>query len=154
MFLSFTDANPTSNNVQGSCSTVLDRKSISYDTNFTVMLDETFTPAVISGIENLRITRVQINARQNPIPGTVVSVTRPLNNTSGPVIVVFFYDDLPQLSGGNGYMFTVSFFSSPSLIQTPFCQWWNKKCSDIKWMAWITAVMIFYYVSFRIITEA
>ena len=146
MFLSFTDANPTSNNVQGSCSTVLDRKSISYDTNFTVMLDETFTPAVISGIENLRISRVQIDAREHPIPGTSVSVTRPLNDTSGPVTVVFFHNDLPQLSGGNGYLFAVSFFSSPSLIRTPFCQWWNKKCSNIKWMVWITVVMIIFFM--------
>lgn len=105
----FTDVNPTDVNVQGSCSAVLDRNSIRYDTNFTVMLDETFTPAVISGIQHVRLSRTEIDARENPIPRTVVSNTRTLTNSGGgPITIVFFFDDLPQLLGGHGYQLIVS----------------------------------------------
>ena len=106
------DANPTNNNVQGSCVAVFDQHTSCYSISFTVSLDDTFTPAVISVIENLRVGRFEIDAQGSAIPGTVVSDLLPLDSSleEGPVNLTFPFDDLPQLSNGHGYQLSVSLF--------------------------------------------
>ena len=106
----FTDDNPTSDNVQQSCSAVLDRDTLSYDLNLTVTLDNKFTPAVISGINSIRLTRIEIDARSNPIPGPIATDNRILgsNVVKGPITLAFSFNDVPQLLNGHGYVLSVS----------------------------------------------
>ena len=106
------DVNPTNNNAQGSCVAIFDWHTSCYSINFTVTLDDTFTPAVISGIENLRVGRFEIDAQGSAIPGTVVSDLLPLDSSveEGPVNLTFPFDDLPQLLNGHGYQLSVSQF--------------------------------------------
>ena len=106
----FTDDNPTDANVQQSCSAVLDRNTVRYDLNLTVMLDNKFTPAVISGINSIRLSRIEVDARSSPIPGRIVTDTRLLgsNVVKGPITLAFSFDDVPQLLNGHGYQLSVS----------------------------------------------
>ena len=91
---------------------IFDRHTSCYSISFTVTLDDNFTPAVISGIENLRVGRFEIDAQGSAIPGTVVSDLLPLDSSveEGPVNLTFPFDDLPQLSNGHGYQLSVSRF--------------------------------------------
>ena len=108
--MSVTDVRPTDNNVNGSCSAVFDRNTISYDVTFYITFDETFTPAVISAINGLRVTRFEIDIRGTPIPGTVVRVLTTLDSLEqGPVTVGIPFQDLPQLFNGHGYSLHVSY---------------------------------------------
>ena len=72
------------------------------------MLDQTFTPAVLSGIEILRVSRIETGEQGYYIPGTVVSNVYPLNDIRGPITLVFIFDDLPELLEGHGYQVIVS----------------------------------------------
>ena len=110
LYSPFTDVRPTDNNVNGSCSAVLDRNTISYDVTFYITFDETFTPAVISAINVLRVTRFEIDSNGNVIPGTVLRVNAPLDSSveQGPVTVGILYQDLPQLLDRHGYSLHVS----------------------------------------------
>ena len=107
-----TDVNPTNNNAQSSCTAVFDRRTSCYSTNFTVTLDDTFTPAVISAIENLRVGRFEIDAQGSTISETAVSDLLPLDSSvkEGPVTLTFPFNDLPQLLNGHGYQLSVSRF--------------------------------------------
>ena len=111
MFIIFsTDANPTNANVQSSCSAVVDRTTTSYDITFYVTLDETFTPAVISVIQNFGVSRFEIDERGNAVPGNAQRRTENLDSSveKGPVLLTFAYSDEPQLLDGHGYRLSVS----------------------------------------------
>ena len=104
------DVNPTSNNAQGSCMADFDRQRSCYSINFTVTLDDTFTPAVISAIENLRVGKYQIDAQGGAIPETFVSDLLPLDSSveEGPATLTFPFKGLPQLMDDHGYKLSVS----------------------------------------------
>ena len=87
-----------------------DRDTGRYNVTFRVMLDDTFTPAVISGIESLRTVRFEINAKGSVIPGTVASSQHQLDRSveKGPTTLIFHYNSLPPLLDGHGYQLQVS----------------------------------------------
>ena len=91
---------------------VFDRHTSYYNINFTVTLDDTFTPAVISGIESLQVDRFEIDAQGSAISGTAVTDILPLDSSveEGPVTLTFPFNDLPQLLNGHGYKLSVSQF--------------------------------------------
>ena len=106
----FVDANPTSNNAEVSCMAAFDWDTARYSVNLTVTLDDTFTPAVISAIQNLQVVIFEIDTQGNAIPGTVVSDLQLLDSSveEGPVTLMFHYNDLSPLLGGHGYQLHVS----------------------------------------------
>ena len=89
---------------------ILDRNSIRYDVDMYVTFDELFTPAVISAIQNIRVSSTEINAGSNPIPGTLISHLFPLDNRteSGPATFLVPFNDLTQVEAGHGYYLSVS----------------------------------------------
>ena len=107
------DNNPSAdNNIATSCSSVLDRSTTdgAYDLTLSLQLDETFTPAVISAIRNLRASSFQVRDNGDVI---VAATTRRLvevgsNVTQGPVTLVIPFDNFEDLAGGLGYHLSVS----------------------------------------------
>ena len=93
-----------------SCLSVVDRSTTSYDITFKIRLDETFTPAVISAIENLQLSSFVIDERGNAVEGVATDRRMSLGPdvTHGPVTIDVQFDDFPQLTGGLGYSLTVS----------------------------------------------
>ena len=111
MYAILTDMYPNENdNVQSNCTAVVDRNTISYDVDMYVTYDELFTPAVISAIENVRVSSSEIDARTNFIPGTTISRLVPLDNRTerGPVTFLVPFNDLTQVEAGHGYFLSVS----------------------------------------------
>ena len=104
-----TDNNPSTDNIAYSCSSTLNRSSISYDLTFSLHLDETFTPAVISAISNLRAASFQVNSNGDVIVAGVTIRHIPLdsNVTQGPVTIEIPYDNFAQRLNGIGYSLAV-----------------------------------------------
>ena len=104
-----TDNNPSTDNIAYSCSSTLNRSSISYDLTFSLHLDETFTPAVISAISNLRAASFQVNSNGDVIIADTTLRLIPLgsNVTQGPVTIEILYDSFAQRLNGIGYSLAV-----------------------------------------------
>ena len=75
----------------------------------SVTFDEQFTPAVISAIENVRVSWTETDARFNLIPGAISSHLVPLDDRieRGPVTFLVPINDLPPVEHGHGYYISV-----------------------------------------------
>ena len=118
-----TDLGPTSGNIESFCSVVLDRSAIAYDITFHLLLDETFTPAVISAIDFLRAASFQIGSDGNTILGTTTNRRVPLesNVTQGPVALGILFDNFPQRAHGIGYFLDVSTLHTNLILHDNYC---------------------------------
>ena len=106
-----TDGGPTRDNVESSCSVVLDRTAVAYDITFHLRFDETFIPAVISAINFLRASTFRVNSLGEAIFSE--ATTRPIrlgssDVTQGPFALDVLFDNLGQRANGLGYQVTVS----------------------------------------------
>ena len=104
-----TDNNPGTDNIASSCSSTLNRSSISYDLTFSLHLDETFTPAVISAINHLRAASFQVNSNGDVIAAGVTVRHIPLDSNviQGPVTIEVSYDNFTQRLNGIGHSLAV-----------------------------------------------
>ena len=93
-----------------SCSSVVNRDTVSYDISVKIQLDGTFTPAVISAIDSLRLSSFERNEEGFPVPGTASSrrIALGANVTQGPVTIDTVLSDFPQVTEGHSYSVFVS----------------------------------------------
>ena len=103
----FIDNDPSTDNIASSCTSILDRSSISYDLTLSLHLDETFTPAVIGAINFLRASTLLVNSNGDVIIAESTTRLIHLNVTQGPFTLNILFDDRPQLLNGLGYYLAV-----------------------------------------------
>lgn len=102
------DNNPSSVNIDFSCSSLVNEDKVNYDIIARIQLDKTFTPAVISAIDNLRITSFNVDEQGTPLPQDGIVLVKSIelgdnNVTQGPVSFDSVLSNFPPLTGGNGY---------------------------------------------------
>ena len=104
------DNSPSIDNIQYSCTSVLDRSVTAYDITLHLQFDETFTPAVIGAIEKLVVGSFEINEGGNAIQGVATNrqLQLPSSVTQGPVALDILYNDFAQQTNGLGYSLSVS----------------------------------------------
>lgn len=104
------DNEPSLDNIESSCSSVINRDTNSYDIASRIRLDETFTPAIISAIDTIEVDSFEVNERGNTFRGAVMDRRMPLgsNVTQGPVTIPVLLNDFHQQIDGNGYRLIVS----------------------------------------------
>ena len=120
VFFFAADDDPTSDNIELSCSSVINKDTISYDIIIKIHLDSTFTPAVISAIDNLQVSSLESDENGVPIPRTlsVRRISVGPNITQGPVTIDIVLNNFPQLPDDHGYRVIVSAKLTMSCIPT------------------------------------
>ena len=101
------DTTPTSNNTSLLCDSSISHNITAYDITISVVLDETFTPAVMEAISYFQIARIEQDSRGLIIPNGNHLFFNRINHTNETTIETQYFVTLPPTQPGRQFLFDV-----------------------------------------------
>ena len=101
------DTTPTSNNIALLCDSSISHNITAYDITISLVLDETFTPAVLEVINYFQITRIEQDSRGFIIPNGNHYFFERLTHINETTIETQYFVTLPPTQPGRQFEFHV-----------------------------------------------
>ena len=101
------DTTPTSNNIGLLCNSSISHNITAYDITISVVLDETFTPAVMEAISYFNIIRIEQDSRGLIVPNGNHLFFERMNHINETTIETQYFVTLPPTQPGRQFEFHV-----------------------------------------------